>query len=55
MANTQDRFLAIVCVVLLIISLGYFYITTSVEEETEYNAILSATMEYAIDTDKYIK
>ena len=54
MANTQDRFLAIVCVALLILSLGYFYVTTSIEEEAEYDAIISATMEYAKDTNKYI-
>jgi len=54
MANSQDKFLAIACVVLLLLSIGYFYITTDIEEETETNTILSAAMDYAKDTNKYI-
>ena len=46
MTNKQDKFLAIVCVVLLLLSLGYFYITTEKGEEIETNAILSATRAY---------
>jgi len=35
MANGQDKILAIVCVLLLVLSVGYFYLTTSPEEEVE--------------------
>jgi len=53
MANSQDKILAIVCVLLLILSLGYFYLTTSPEKETDM--ILSATYSYAsTGASKYI-
>ena len=45
MANGQDKILAIVCVGLLILSAGYFYLTTSSEEEIESDIILSAAMD----------
>jgi sulfur-carrier protein adenylyltransferase/sulfurtransferase len=54
MANGQDKILAIVCVGLLILSAGYFYLTTSPEEEMESDIILSASMDYAKDSSKYI-
>ena len=55
MANGKDKILSIVCVVLLILSAGYFYLTTSPEEEeTESEIIISATMDYAKDSNKYI-
>lgn len=54
MANGQDKILAIVCVLLLVLSAGYFYLTTSPEEETESDIILGATIDYAKDSNKYI-
>ena len=55
MAKNQDKFLAIVCVLLLIFSLGYFYYTTTPEKETmESDVILSATQDYVKDSSKYI-
>ena len=51
MAN-QDKFLAIVCIILLILSMGYFYLTTSPEAESD--EILIATNNYVQDTNKYI-
>ena len=54
MANGQDKILAIVCAGLLVLSVGYFYLTTSPEEEPESEIILSATMDYAKDSNKYI-
>lgn len=51
MGKNQDKILAIVCVMLLIISVGYFYLTTSPEEETDM--ILSATIEYAEGSIKF--
>ena len=54
MANGQDKILAIVCVFLLILSLGYFYLTYTPEEETDSDLLLDATVEYTKDTNKYI-
>ena len=54
MANGQDKILAIVCVGLLILSAGYFYLTTSSEEEIESDIILGAAMDYAEDSNRYI-
>jgi len=54
MANGQDKILAIVCVLLLVLSAGYFYLTTSPEEEVESDVVLSATIDYAKDSNKYI-
>ena len=52
MANGQDKILAIVCVLLLVLSAGYFYLTTSPEEEVESDVILSATIDYTKDSNK---
>jgi len=53
MENGQDKILAIICVLLLVLSVGYFYLTTSPEEETD--VILSATYSYAsTGASKYI-
>ena len=54
MANGQDKILAIVCVLLLLVSLVYFYYTTSPAEEIETDEILKATLDYAKDSNKYI-
>jgi rhodanese-related sulfurtransferase len=53
MANGQDKILAIICVVLLILSLGYFYLTTEPKED-ESDPILTATKIYTKDSNKYI-
>ena len=52
MTNKQDKILAVVCVLLLIFSMGYFYLTKSPEEEAD--TILVATRNYAQDSTKYI-
>jgi len=52
MTNKQDKILAIICILLLIFSMGYFYLTKSPEEESD--AILVATRNYAKDSTKYI-
>jgi len=52
MANSQDKILAVVCVLLLLFSIGYFYLTTSPEEESD--AVLLATRSYVEDFNKYI-
>jgi len=56
MVNTQDKVLSIVCVMLLVVSLGYFYVTTSPQEESEEpDVILSAIRSYTSgDVSKYI-
>ena len=55
MGNSQDKILAIVCVLLLVLSVGYFYLTTSPEDEAESDMILSATYSYAsTGASKYI-
>ena len=54
MTNNQDKILAVVCALLLVLSVGYFYLTTSPEEEIESDMILSAIRDYAKDSDKYI-
>jgi hypothetical protein len=51
MTNNQDKILAVVCALLLVLSVGYFYLTTSPEEEIESDMILSATRDYAKDSD----
>ena len=51
MANGQDKILAVVCVSLLVLSIGYFYLTTSPEEEDKKDLILSATRDYTYPTD----
>jgi len=52
MANGQDKILAIVCVLLLVLSAGYFYLTTNPESDAD--ATLSATRYYVKDSNKYI-
>jgi rhodanese-related sulfurtransferase len=54
MAISQDKVLAIICVLLLILSVGYFYLTTSPAEDLEEDAILLATQEYASNSNRYI-
>ena len=54
MTNVQDKILSIVCVLLLVLSAGYFYLTTTPEEEIEPDIILNATIDYAKDSNKYI-
>ena len=57
MGNMEDKILAIICVLLLVISVGYFYLTTtpSDEEETETDVVLSAITDYTSgDTKRYI-
>jgi len=57
MGKNQDKILAIVCVLLLVLSAGYFYLTTSPKEEIESDIILSATRDYtypAKNTNRYI-
>jgi len=51
MANGQDKILAIVCVLLLILSIGYFYLTTTPSEDL----VLKSTRDYTNgNTNKYI-
>jgi len=52
MANNQDKILAVVCVLLLLFSIGYFYLTTSPEKESD--PVLLATREYVKDSSRYI-
>jgi len=54
MANGQDKILAVVCVILLVLSIGYFYLTTSPEEEEKEDLVLSSTVEYTKNFNKYI-
>jgi len=47
MANKEDKILAIICVVLLIVSIGFFSYVKSTEEEVEMvSEVLSATRDY---------
>ena len=46
MTNNQDKILAVVCVLLLIISMTFFYIINDVQEEEVLSEALSATRDY---------